>query len=133
MKIKLGRNNIANQSSYGKWYGRVKYESTLSEDELAKCMIAHGSAFSRGCILGVIHDLATEIRNQILQGHPVKISNLAIFKVGIETDGLSQPEQFDPETSIKRVFLVAQATGDTKPSRLREELQPHVSQKKLSD
>ncbi len=36
MKIKLGRNNIANQSSYGKWYGRVKYESTLSEDELAK-------------------------------------------------------------------------------------------------
>ena len=123
----------------GKTYARVDYKETLTVQDMAHHMAQHNTMYSEGSITGILIDFVKCIREQILMGNTVKISNLAIFKATVEGNPLDV--LYDPETdktvtatmgtlkpgdktgpAVKVVKLLAQSTGDF----TREELKKDV-------
>lgn len=87
-------------------------------DELADLIKEHNIGQSKGTIVGILTDMVTIIRHQVLNGQPVKIPGLAIFKPGVENSGgWASPADVSlriggEDDNIKALKLVAQATGD---------------------
>ena len=123
----------------GKTYARVDYKETLTVQDMAQHMAEHNTAFSEGTITGILIDFVKCIREQVLMGNTVKISNLAIFKATVEGNPLDV--LYDAEAdktvtatmgtlkagdktgpAVKVVKLLAQSTGDF----TREELKKDV-------
>ena len=122
LKIKLSEKKSCYSTSDSKWYGRMQLAGSIGTEELVRLMMAHGSIFTKGTIEGVIMDLAFNIRELVLQGHPVKIDDLAIFKLGMESDGVSDPRDFIPEESIRRFTLLTHPTGVMTSTKLTKEV-----------
>ena len=123
----------------GKTYARVDYKETLTVQDMAHHMAQHNTMYSEGSITGILIDFVKCIREQILMGNTVKISNLAIFKATVEGNPLDV--LYDAEAdktvtasmgtlkpgdktgpAVKVVKLLAQSTGDF----TREELKKDV-------
>lgn len=98
--------------NYGKWYARAVTSETMSLDNLVEHMASHGTPYSEGTIAGVITDMVACIRELALDGKAVKIPDLAIFALGIETTPANTAAEWKPNTNINRTYLKARGTGD---------------------
>ena len=123
----------------GKYYARPSYKQTLSIADMARHMAEHNTMFSEGSILGVLTDFVKCVREQVLNGNTVKISNLCIVKATVESNGLETlydasadktasatigtlKEGDKTGPAVKVIKLLAQSTGDF----TREELKKDV-------
>lgn len=95
----------------GKWYARAISNELVDIDGLAKHMAAHNTPYSEGCIRGVLHDMADCIKELLLDGKNVKLDQLAIFSVSLQTTGADTAEAFTVAKNIKGIKLNARATG----------------------
>jgi predicted histone-like DNA-binding protein len=95
----------------GKWYGRAVPLETVDLDGLAKHMANHNTPYSEGCIRGVLRDMADCIKELLLDGKNVKLNELAIFSVSLQTIGAETAAEFTAARNIKGVRLNARATG----------------------
>ena len=95
----------------GKWYGRAVPLETVDLDGLAKHMANHNTPYSEGCIRGVLRDMADCIKELLLDGKNVKLNELAIFSVSLQTIGADTASEFTAARNIKGVRLNARATG----------------------
>lgn len=95
----------------GKWYGRAVPLETVDLDGLAKHMANHNTPYSEGCIRGVLRDMADCIKELLLDGKNVKLNELAIFSVSLQTIGATTAAEFTAARNIKGVRLNARATG----------------------
>lgn len=95
----------------GKWYGRAVPLETVDLDGLAKHMANHNTPYSEGCIRGVLRDMADCIKELLLDGKNVKLNELAIFSVSLQTIGANTASEFTAARNIKGVRLNARATG----------------------
>ena len=102
----------------GKWYARAVSDETYGIEELAAHMAQHGSPFSEGTIKGVLNDVADCIKHLALDGKKVKIGDLAIFSLALETRPAATEEEFTPEQNIEAVRLSARATGDFRADQI---------------
>lgn len=107
-----------------KWYVHPVQKETFGIREMAQHMEEHNTPFSAGTIEGILTDFVKCIREQILNGNTVKIDDLAIFKLSIESNGYGTFGNQDKDgkpTAIARIGegnavvrstkLLAQATG----------------------
>lgn len=114
-----------------KWYVRPVQKETFGIKEMAKHMEEHNTPFSAGTIEGILTDFVKCIREQILNGNTVKIDDLAIFKVSVESNGYetfgNQNEDGKPtaiakigegNAVVRSTKLLAQATGEMMRERL---------------
>lgn len=115
--------NETNESTYKKWYARAVAEDTVDLDKLAEHMSKHHTPYSQGCIRGVLRDMVDCVKELVLDGKNVKIDDLAIFSVGINTQGANTAAEFTPATNIKKCTLRCRATGNLRPSSMRDEIQ----------
>ena len=123
----------------GKYYARPSYKQTLSIADMARHMAEHNTMFSEGSILGVLTDFVKCVREQVLNGNTVKISNLCIVKATVESNGLETLYDASADKTasatigtlkdgdktgpaVKVIKLLAQSTGDF----TREELKKDV-------
>lgn len=113
--------------SYGKWFGRaVVLGKTVTLEDLAEHMAQHNTPYSEGVIKGVLTDMVTCIRELVLEGKSVKIPNLCIFSVGIQTKGADKVDDFTAATNVLSAYLKARSTGRftreemTKKANIRE-------------
>ena len=123
----------------GKYYARPSYKQTLTIQDMARHMAEHNTMFSEGSILGVLTDFVKCVREQVLNGNTVKISNLCIVKATVESNGLETlydasadktasatigtlKEGDKTGPAVKVIKLLAQSTGDF----TREELKKDV-------
>ena len=113
--------------SYGKWFGRaVVLGKTVTLEDLAEHMAQHNTPYSEGVIKGVLTDMVTCIRELVLEGKSVKIPNLCIFSVGIQTKGADKVDDFTAATNVRSAYLKARSTGRftreevTKKANIRE-------------
>ena len=113
--------------SYGKWFGRaVVLGKTVTLEDLAEHMAQHNTPYSEGVINGVLTDMVTCIRELVLEGKSVKIPNLCIFSVGIQTKGADKVDDFTAATNVLSAYLKARSTGRftreevTKKANIRE-------------
>lgn len=111
LKINLYKNKNRNSRFFGKVYGRVENAEPIGIPELAKHMADHNTPYSKGIIQGILTDMAYCIKELMLQGQPVKLADIAIFKASVTSTPAVDVEEFDLTKNIKNVRLCAQATG----------------------
>lgn len=109
------------------YYAYVDNLPPIGIDELAELIKEHNIGFSKGSIVGILRDMVSIIRRQVLNGQPVKIEDLAIFKANIENHG-GWADLKDvslriggEKDNIQAIHLVAQATGDFTKAELSKE------------
>lgn len=117
----------------GKWYARPVYVSTVDLEGLAEHMAAHNTPYSAGAIKGVLADMVSCIKELLLEGKKVKVTDLAIFRATFNTKGADTREKFTAKTNIRNLRLNARGTGNLKASKLDisatvREWDPHTYQ-----
>ena len=101
LKYKLYQDNRSNAQHKGNWYAHMNLDGTMGLDELAAHMSDHGTPYSKGVICGVLNDMVGCIKELVLEGNAVKLDNLAIFSVGIESKPANTKEEFNARTQNK--------------------------------
>ena len=102
----------------GNWYLRADNNPPIGLTDVAKLIKEHNIGASEGTIIGVLTDLVNVVRTQVINGQPVKIDGLAIFKASIENKGgwadlKDVSLHIGGETdNVQAIRLLAQATGD---------------------
>ncbi len=120
IRITLYHNtNEQNEQSFGKWYPRPTTDETYDLDTLARHMASHNSPYSPGVIKGIMTDMVSCIKELLLDGKNVKIDDLAIFSVGIRTNGGADNEkEFSVGKHVAGIRLRARATGELSTGKL---------------
>ena len=109
----LKQNKNEQSSAYMKWFAYPVIEETIELDGLAEHMSNHNTPFSKGSIKGMLTDMVSCIKELLLEGKNVKISDLAIFSLGIKNaGGADVPDDFSVSRNIRGVKLRARATGE---------------------
>ena len=109
----LKQNKNEKSSAYQKWFAYPVIEETIELDGLAEHMSNHNTPFSKGAIKGMLTDMVSCIKELLLEGKNVKISDLAIFSLGIKNaGGATVPDDFSVSRNIRGVKLRARATGE---------------------
>ena len=103
----------AKQAIYGKLFAYPVIEETIDEEALSAHMASHNTPFSQGAIKGMLTDMVQCIHELLLEGKNVKLTNLAIFSIGIKNakGGAENEEDFSVQKNIQGVKLRARATG----------------------
>lgn len=122
IRYKLYQDKRMNSSTKGHWYARAVNEETYDTEKLAKHMAEHNTPYSAGVIKGVLTDMISCIKELMLDGKNVKLNDLAIFSVGIQSKGAATLKDFAVSSNIKGVKLRARATGRLAVNKLKEEI-----------
>lgn len=111
LNYKIYKNKNKKSPGYGRFYARSVINETKDIEQLAEHMSFHNTPFSKGVIKGIITDMVECIRELTLGGTAVKLDNLAIFSVGITSQGTESGAGFSPAKHIKAYRLRARPTG----------------------
>lgn len=103
----------------GLWYARAVNEETYDTDRLAQHMSEHNTPYSPGVIKGVLTDMINCIKELMIDGKNVKLDDLAIFSVGIQSKGAPSLKEFSVAGNVTNVRLRARATGKLSSSSLK--------------
>ena len=128
LRVYLSQNELNDKVGVlGNYYLRVDNLPPIGIDELADLIKEHNIGFSKGSIVGILKDMVTIIRRQLLSGQPVKIDDLAIFKASVENKG-GWADLKDvslriggEKDNIQAIRLVATATGDFTKAELSKD------------
>lgn len=112
LKVNLYKNQNSNSKTFGKIYGRAENDEPMSIEDLAQHMADHNTPFSKGVIKGILTDMVSCIRHLCLDGHPVKLDNLAIIKCQVESKGADSFKEYNLQKNVKSIKLTAIATGE---------------------
>lgn len=116
------QNNVPKSPSYGKWYLRAVCDEQIDVDKLAEHMSNHNTPYSKGCIRGILVDMVNCIKELLLEGKSVKLQDLAIFKIGIVSQGA--PTAAEAKSSLVSGFrFKARATGEMSINELKTDVQ----------
>lgn len=110
---KLYKNNRKTGKMAGKWYARAVAVNTVGLEELAEHMAAHNTPYSPGAIRGILTDMVTCIRELTLDGKAVKIPNLAIFSLALNSLGAQTAAEYSAARCLTAVHLKARPTGES--------------------
>ena len=119
LKYRKYKVNSQNAQLNGKVFAKAVVNQTIDLDDLAKHMAKHGTPYTRGVIAGILRDMVDCIQELTLEGTAVKIPDLAIFSVGIQSKGAESVEAFTAATNIRGFKLRARATGNYRKSVLK--------------
>ena len=119
LKYRKYKINSQNAQLNGKVFAKAVVNQTIDLDDLAKHMAKHGTPYTRGVIAGILRDMVDCIQELTLEGTAVKIPDLAIFSVGIQSKGAESVEAFTAATNIRGFKLRARATGNYRKSVLK--------------
>jgi predicted histone-like DNA-binding protein len=117
---KLVQNKVStNPACYLKWYAHVVQGEALDMGALAAHMAAHNTPYSVGTILGILTDMVSCIKEELLAGNTVRIDNLAIFSVGIvNKKGCEDKADYKVTEYVEAVKMRALAIGELSRSSL---------------
>lgn len=88
--------NPGEAESEKKIYPVAQYREIVSLKELAAHLVAHGSPFSRGAVLGILTDTVTCIRENLLLGNKVQLGDMGAFFVTLSSEGADNADNFVP-------------------------------------
>lgn len=97
------------------YIARAVVTETIDLDKLAEHMNKHNTPFSKGTIKGIISDMVSCIIELALGGRAVKIPDLGIFTIGLQSKVVKNIEDWNQKTGIAGVKLNCRATGDARP------------------
>ncbi|MBQ3753343.1 MAG: HU family DNA-binding protein [Prevotella sp.] len=86
--ISVYQNKNDKTTAYNKWYGRVKQGLEIKADVLCQ-HAAQDSGIEEAHVAMVFDGVLKQIKEQLCNGHPIKVEGLGTFKVGISSEGWS--------------------------------------------
>lgn len=112
VKIRVYQNNNSYSQAYGKFYGRVQHSTEIDVPTLC-AHVAMDSGVEQAQVAIVFDAIAKQMKEQLCNGHPIKVEGIGTFKIGISSIGWGVQEvkklypQFDPEKEDIRKYLSA--------------------------
>lgn len=117
-------NQVTNPTTKEKGYAaRAVINQTINLDDLAQHMNNHNVPFSKGTIKGLISDMVSCITELGLQGYAVKIPDLGIFSIGLQSSICKDINDWNIKKYVKTAVLNCRATGDARPIQLTGKVQ----------
>ena len=109
--IRKYQNNNQTSKSFGKWYGRLVHQDTLSTSDLCKHIAKHGTIFTSDVVKGVVEKFVNCFEELLLEGYKVKLDGLGTFYISLSTQGAETAEEFTANNinSVHVRFLADQS------------------------
>ena len=121
LKYRLVQNQNEHQpEAYKKWYIRAVQDRTLSFDDFVQHMADHNTTFSRGTIHGVLMDMLDCMQHLLLDGKSVRLGELGLFSVGIESSPAPTAKAWSAARNVKGVHLNVRNTKTWSNAELRK-------------
>ncbi len=101
--IRLIKNNIKSNSSYGKYFAKAvsQGEVTLREITAEAC---RRSGVSAGTMKAIMTDLQDILKQKLDDGQTVVLPGIGRFSLRVESMGVDDPKRFDLRRHITRIF-----------------------------
>ena len=109
--IKKYRNNNMTSQNFGKWYGRLVPQKTLSTDELCNHIAKHGTVYTSDVVKGVVEKFVNCFEELLLEGYKLKLDGLGTFYISINTAPATSAEEFTANNikAVRVKFLADQS------------------------
>ena len=104
--------------------GYIKYKiykntnGTLGMQNKYYARAYHDTVFTKGTIHGVLMDMVACVRELLLDSKKVKLDNLAIFSLGLQSKPADTLEEFSASTNIVKAYINALGTGEISKKQL---------------
>lgn len=105
IKYRLYQDNREKSINKGKWYARAVHERNVEFEDFVEHMAEHNSTFSRGTINGVLIDMLDCLKELVLDGKTVRLGDIGMFSVGINTLPSETAQDFNVGKNVKGVHL----------------------------
>lgn len=122
LRLNLYRNKMTTSKGYGMIYGRVEHDKKIVDiPALAKHIAGHGSIYTEDVILGVLNKMAFCLKELMLEGKKIKLSDIAIFSAEVVSTGAASFLAYDITKNVKTVRLGVRGTGDATRAELTKD------------
>jgi len=112
VRIRVYQNNNTYTNAYGKYYGRVQHSTEIDVTTLCT-HVSMDSGVEQAQVSIVFDAIAKQMKEQLCNGHPIKVEGIGTFKVGVSSEGWGVAEvkklypSFNPEKEDIRKYLSA--------------------------
>lgn len=113
------RKNTWNPEMGPRWYAKAVQDRTVEFEDFVTHMSEHNSPYSRGVIHGVLIDMLACMQELVLDGKSVRLGELGLFSIGMESKGADSQEKF-AASLIKGVHLNVRNTKTWSNAELRK-------------
>lgn len=99
--IKLYKNNIKSNKSYGKYFAKAVSQGEVTLEEIA-AEACRNSGFSEGSVIGVTTELQDILKHRLSEGQTVVLPGIGRFSLRVESIGVENPKDFNIRRHITR-------------------------------
>lgn len=99
--IKLVKNNIKSNKSYGKYFAKAVSQGEVTLEEIA-AEACRNSGFSEGSVIGVTTELQDILKHRLSEGQTVVLPGIGRFSLRVESIGVEDPKDFNIRQHITR-------------------------------
>jgi predicted histone-like DNA-binding protein len=103
MKYKITKETKPRLSTYGQYKAVACHQQEISTEQIISELKAMG--YSEGTVVGIMTDLSNVINRHLRQGDKVRLEDLGLLKLEIESDVVNRAEDFSPGEHIRGVRL----------------------------
>jgi predicted histone-like DNA-binding protein len=104
MKYKIVKETKPTLSTFGKYKAVAVHDHEVGNHRIIK-EVCENSPFSEGTVLAVMIKLSEVINRHLRQGDKVRLDDLGLMKLEIESDKVDSPELFRARKHIRGVRL----------------------------
>ena len=134
--VRLKKYKNKTKSSYGKLYAETVYTGEVHTRDIAKA-VSENTTFRPGEVRGLIDEIVIEMKRQLQNSNIVVIDGLGRFRLMVESEGVEKKEDFNIQTSIKRIVCKylpagkrdAEETGNKQNGRIKRNFSDGVKVK----
>ena len=105
MKYKIVKETKPSLSTFGKYKAVAVHERTLDTKKIIEEVKERNGFLSEGTVEAVLIGLSEVINRHLRNGDKVRLDDLGLMKLEIESDKVDAPENFKPKKHIRGVRL----------------------------
>lgn len=116
LKFRMKQRSVGlGQQKTLKWFPHPVVINQVDLRELAQ-QIQDNCTVKRADVLAVLDELVQQMTRELQNSHSVKLDGFGSFRMGIEAEGVSKPEDFDQVKNIKRLKVIFLPEGRVTPN-----------------
>ena len=101
----LQNHNPKFKNAFGKYYARAVHMETIGTRELAGIM-QDNCTLKRSDIVATISELVDTMTRELQNGKRIRLDGLGTFKIGLCSEGVSDPADFRPDRHVKSAHIL---------------------------
>ena len=124
LNVVLRKNEIKRNSTYGKYYAHVVHHQDIKLEDFAQ-EIQSNCSVKVSDVKAVLTELQETMKRHLQDGHVIVLPDIGRLKLSVESEGVSDPKDFNVAQHIKRVvcrFIAAGKRGGHRNGRIRYSL-----------